>query len=102
MNATEVAHKLKSARKPATKMAMMGATVVTAAAVAVGSAPLASAAPLYIDQQVLTAGPLVNLLPALGITSVGPIDLGAIPIYAPDGAFLTLNLSPIAFDTQNI
>jgi len=102
MNAKKVAHKLKSARKPATKMALMGVTAATAAAVAVGSAPLASAAPLYIDQQVLTAGPLVNLLPALGITSVGPIDLGAIPIYAPDGAFLTLQLSPIAFDTQNI
>ena len=102
MNATKVAHKLRSARKPATKIAMMGASVATAAAVAVGSAPLASAAPLYIDQQVLTAGPLVNLLPALGINSVGPISLGAIPIYAPDGAFLTLQLSPIAFDTQNI
>jgi len=80
----------------------MGATVATAAAVAVGSAPLASAAQLYIDQQVLTAGPLVNLLPALGITSLGPISLGAIPVVAPDGAFLTLNLSPIEYDTPNI
>lgn len=102
MNAKKVAHKLKSARKPATKMAMMATAAAAAASLAMGSAPPASAAPLYIDQQVLTAGPLVNLLPALGITSVGPISLGAIPIYAPDGAFLTLQLSPIAFDTQNI
>jgi hypothetical protein len=102
MNVKKVAHKLKSARKPATKMAMIGTAAAAAASLAMGSAPPASAAPLYIDQQVLTAGPLVNLLPALGITSVGPISLGAIPIYAPDGAFLTLQLSPIAFDTQNI
>jgi len=102
MNAKKVAHKLKSARKPATKLALMGTAAAAAASLAMSSAPLASAAPLYIDQQVLTAGPLVNLLPALGITSVGPISLGAIPIYAPDGAFLTLQLAPIAFDTQNI
>jgi hypothetical protein len=102
MNAKRVAHELKLARKPATKMAMMCTAAAAAASLAMGSAPLAAAAPLYIDQQVLTAGPLVNLLPALGINSVGPISLGAIPIYAPDGAFLTLQLSPIAFDTQNI
>jgi hypothetical protein len=100
MNATKVAHKLKSARKPATKLAVMGATAATAAAVAVGSAPLAGA--LNVNQQVLTAGPLVNLLPALGITSVGPIALGAIPVIAPEGAFLTLQLVPIGYDTQNI
>lgn len=102
MNAKKVAHKLKSARKPATKFALMGVTAATAAAVAVGSAPPASAAELYVDQQVLIAGPLLNLLPALGITSVGPIALGAIPVIAPDGAFLTLQLAPIGYDTQNI
>ena len=100
MNATKVAHKLKSARKPATKLALMSATTATAAAVAMGSAPMASA--LNVNQQVLTAGPLVNLLPALGITSIGPIDLGAIPVIAPDGATLTLQLAPIGYDTQNI
>ena len=102
MSLNNVARGLKSGRRSAAKIAVVGAAMATAATVAVGSAPPASAAPLYIDQQVLTAGPLVNLLPALGITSVGPIDLGAIPIYAPDGAFLTLNVSPIAFDTQSI
>jgi len=102
MNAKKVADKLKSARKPAAKMAMMGTAAAAAVSLAMGSAPPASAATLYIDQQVLTAGPLVNLLPALGITSVGPISLGPIPVIAADGAFLTLNLSPIAFDTQNI
>jgi hypothetical protein len=83
-------------------MAMMCTAAAAAASLAMGSAPPAAAAPLYIDQQVLTAGPLVNLLPALGITSVGPLSLGVIPIFAPDGAFLTLQLAPIAFDTQNI
>lgn len=102
MNPKKVAYKLKSVRKPAKKLALTGTAAAVAVSLAMGSAPPASAAPLNIDQQVLTAGPLVNLLPALGITSVGPISLGAIPIYAPDGAFLTLQLAPIAFDTQNI
>ena len=102
MAATPVARTLKQTRKPAKKLAIMGTATAAAASLAMGSAPPASAAPLNINQQVLTAGPLVNLLPALGITSVGPISLGVIPVVAPDGAFLTLNLSPIAYSTQDI
>jgi len=102
MNSTKVAHKLRSARKPAVKMSLVGTAAAVAASLAMGSAPPASAAALNIDQQVLTAGPLVNLLPALGITSIGPISLGVIPVVAPDGAFLTLQLVPIDYDTQNI
>jgi len=99
MNAKKVAHKLKSARKPAAKMAMMGATVATAAGVAVGSAPLASSA-INVNQQVLTAGPLVNLLPALGVTSVGPIFIAN--VSGLGDITLTLQLAPIGYDTQNI
>ena len=102
MSLNKVARGLKSGRRSAAKIAVVGAAVATAATVAVGSAPPASAAELYVDQQVLIAGPLLNLLPALGITSVGPISLGAIPVVAPDGAFLTLQLAPIGYDTQNI
>ena len=102
MSLNNVARGLKSGRRSAAKIAVVGAAVATAATVAVGSAPPASAAELYVDQQVLIAGPLLNLLPALGITSVGPISLGAIPVIAPDGAFLTLQLAPIGYDTQNI
>jgi len=98
MNATEVAHKLKSVRKPATKLAMVGATAATAAAVAVGSAPLASA--LNVNQQVLTAGPLVNLLPALGVTEVGPIFIAN--VSGIGDITLTLQLAPIGYDTQTI
>ena len=66
MAATTVARKLKRTRKTATKLAVMGTAAAAAASLAMGSAPLAGAAPLDIDQQVLTAGPLVNLLPMLG------------------------------------
>ncbi len=102
MSLNNVARGLKSGRRSAAKIAVVGAAVATAATAAVGSAPRASAAELYVDQQVLIAGPLLNLLPALGITSVGPISLGAIPVIAPDGAFLTLQLAPIGYDSQNI
>lgn len=102
MAAETVARKVRRGRKSAVKLGLLGTAAVTAATMAVTSAPPASAAPLNIEQQVLTAGPLLDLLPALGITSIGPLDLGPIPIVAPDGAFLTLTLSPIAYDTQSI
>ena len=97
MNAKKVAHKLKSARKPATKMALMGVTAATAAAVAVGSAPLASA--LDVNQQVYTAGPLLNLLPLLGVDTL-PIPLGNLPVVGD--TTLILDFAPIEYDTQNI
>lgn len=97
MNATKVAHKLKSARKPATKLAVMGATAATAAAVAVGSAPLASA--LDVNQQVYTAGPLLNLLPLLGVDTL-PISLGNLPVVGD--TTLILDFVPIEYDSQNI
>ncbi len=102
MAAKTGARERRRGSKSAARLAVMGLAATTAASLAVGSAPLATAAPLNIDQQVLTAGPLVNLLPALGITSIGPLDLGPIPVVAPDGAFLTLNLQPIEYDTQGI
>ena len=97
MNAKKVAHKLKTARKPATKFALMGVTAATAAAVAVGSAPLASA--LDVNQQVYTAGPLLNLLPLLGVDTL-PIPLGVLPVVGD--TTLILDFAPIEYDTPNI
>jgi hypothetical protein len=102
MAATTVARKRRRGGGTAARLAVTGLAATTAAALAIGSAPLAGAATLDVDQQVLTAGPLVNLLPALGITSIGPLALGSIPIIAPDGAFLTLDLVPIDFASQSI
>lgn len=102
MAATTVARKRRRGGRAASRLAVTGLAATTAAALAIGSAPLAGAATLDVDQQVLTAGPLVNLLPALGITSIGPLALGPIPVIAPDGAFLTLNLVPIDYATQDI
>jgi hypothetical protein len=98
MGANKVARTLKMGRKSAVKATVMGAAVVTAATVAVGSAPLAGA--LNVDQQVLTAGPLVNLLPALGVTSVGPIFIAN--VSGIGDITLTLQLAPIGYDSQNI
>jgi len=97
MGATKVARKLRSARRPATKLAVMGATAATAAAVAVGSAPLASA--LDVNQQVYTAGPLLNLLPLLGVDTL-PISLGNLPVVGD--TTLILDFVPIEYDSQNI
>jgi hypothetical protein len=98
MGAKKVARTLKMGRKSAVKGTVVGAAVVTAATVAVGSAPLAGA--LNVDQQVLTAGPLVNLLPALGVTSVGPIFIAN--VSGIGDITLTLQLAPIGYDSQNI
>jgi hypothetical protein len=97
MGATKVARKLGSARKSAAKLAVMGAAVATAATVAVGSAPPASA--LVVDQQVYTAGPLLNLLPLLGVDTI-PISLGTLPGIGD--TTLILDLAPIEYDTPNI
>jgi len=75
----------------------MGATAATAAAVAVGSAPLASA--LDVNQQVYTAGPLLNLLPLLGVDTL-PISLGNLPVVGD--TTLILDFVPIEYDSQNI
>ena len=97
MGATKVARKLGSARTSAAKLAVMGAAVATAATVAVGSAPPASA--LDINQQVYTAGPLLNLLPLLGVDTI-PISLGTLP--GVGDTTLILDLAPIEYDTPNI
>jgi len=98
VGATKVARKVGSARKSAAKLALMGAAVATAATVVVGSAPLASA-DTVVDQQVYTAGPLLNLLPLLGVDTV-PVFLGDVPLYGP--TTLILHFVPIEYDTPNI
>jgi hypothetical protein len=75
----------------------MGVTVATAAAVAVGSATPAAA--LDVPQQVYTAGPLLNLLPLLGVDTL-TIPLGVLPVVGDTS--LILDFAPIEYDTQNI
>lgn len=97
MGARKVARTLKMGRKSAAKITVVGAAVATAATVAVGAAPPASA--LVVPQQVYTAGPLLNLLPGLGINSA-TIPLGVLPVVGD--TTLVLNFVPIAYDAQNI
>jgi len=75
----------------------MGVTVATAAAVAVGSATPAAA--LDVPQQVYTAGPLLNLLPLLGVDTL-TIPLGVLPVVGDTS--LILDFVPIEYDSQNI
>jgi len=97
MSLNNVARGLKSGRRSAVKITVMGAAMATAATVAVGAAPTASA--LDVNQQVYTAGPLLNLLPVLGIDSI-PISLGNLPVVGD--TTLILNFAPIEYDAQNI
>jgi hypothetical protein len=75
----------------------MGVTAATAAAVALGSATPAAA--LDVNQEVYTAGRLVNLLPALGLDTI-PVPLGVLPVVGD--TTLILHLDPIEYDTPNI
>jgi len=97
MGATKVARKLRSGGRPVAKLAVMGVTVATAAAVAVGSATPAAA--LDVPQQVYTAGPLLNLLPLLGVDTL-TIPLGVLPVVGDTS--LILDFVPIEYDSQNI
>lgn len=97
MSLNNVARGLKSGRRSAAKIAVVGAAVATAATVAVGAAPSASA--LEVNQQVYTAGPLLNLLPLLGIDTI-PISLGELPVVGE--TTLILDFAPIGYDSQNI
>jgi len=97
MGAKKVARTLKMGRKSAVKVTVVSAAVVTAATVAVGAAPPASA--LDVNQQVYTAGPLLNLLPLLGVDTL-PIPLGDLPVVGD--TTLILDFAPIAYDAQNI
>jgi hypothetical protein len=97
MGVTKVARRLRSSRKPTAKLAVMGVTAATAAAVALGSATPAAA--LDVNQEVYTAGRLVNLLPALGLDTI-PVPLGVLPVVGD--TTLILHLDPIEYDTPNI
>jgi hypothetical protein len=97
MSLDNVARGLKSGRRAAAKITVMGAAMATAVTVAVGAAPPASA--LDVNQQVYTAGPLLGLLPGLGIDSV-PIALGNLPVVGD--TTLILDFAPIEYDAQNI
>jgi hypothetical protein len=81
MAATTVARKRRRGGGTAARLAVTGLAATTAAALAIGSAPLAGAATLDVDQQVLTAGPLVNLLPAFLTLDLVPIDFASQSIY---------------------
>jgi len=83
----------------AAKLALMAAAAGTAATMALGSAPSAEAATRNINQQVLTTGPLVSLLPFLGMGEIGPIPVTTV---AGTDITLTLQLAPIENDKQDI
>ncbi len=102
MVASLIARTLGRGRRPATGAALAGTAAALAASLAIGSAPVAEAAPRDIPQQVMLAGPLVGLLPVFGIDSVGPIPIPPVTGILPDGGNLTLNFTPIAYDTQTI
>lgn len=86
-------------KKAGARLALMAVAAGTAATVAVGSAPFAEAATQNINQEVLTTGPLVSLLPFLGVDEIGPI-----PVTTVGGTdiTLTLQLAPIANNAQDI
>ena len=73
MAATSVARKLKRARRPAVAAAVTTTAAAVAASLALTSAPPATAAPLNVEQQVLTAGPILDLLPIFGILLIGAV-----------------------------
>ena len=80
------------------KLAVGSVAVGAAAGVAFGpGAPDASA--LNINQQVYTAGPLLSVLPLVGVDSLD-ISLGDIPVIGP--STLTLGLVPTASPSMDL
>ncbi|WP_167107891.1 PE-PPE domain-containing protein [Mycobacterium sp. DL592] len=87
MSATAFAGKLRGgstryAKTVTTKLALAGVATATATAAAVGlgpAAPIALADPtptaVNILQDVYTTGPLAGILAAVGVTSIGPIEV---------------------------
>lgn len=98
MAATKTDRKLRSKRKSGTKLAVLGTAAATVAAVAFGPAPSAGA-DVDIQQEVYTAGPLLSLLPALGLDSIS-LPVGNFPPFGD--LTLTLNFDSIAYDDLSI
>ena len=93
--------RIRRGRSHAAKLAVAGVAVAAGAAAALGPAPEARA--LNIEQQVLTAGPLLELLPLLGIDSIPDIDLGSIEVGGVSvPLLLTVNFTSVPYDTQSI
>jgi hypothetical protein len=81
------------------RIATMGLAAGTAAALALAAAPPAAAADVTVNQQVFTVGPLLRLLPLLGVDTIN-IPLGEI---TPDtAATLALNFSPASAGARGI
>ena len=98
MAATNVARKLRRGGKSATGLAVIGAAAATGAAAVLGAAPPAVAA-LDVTQEVYTAGPLLGLLPTLGIDTI-TIPLGTLPVVGDTN--LTLDFNPISGSTIDL
>jgi len=81
----------------AKKLAVLGAAAATGAALMLGSAAPASA--LDVSQQIYTAGPLLGLLPALGVSTV-TIPLGTLPVVGD--ATLILDFVPTSGSAVNL
>lgn len=97
MAATKIGRKRRARRRSSTKLAIVGTAAATVAAVALGPVPSASA--LDVAQEVYTAGPLLNLLPALGLDTV-TVPVGNFPGIGDVN--LVLTFEPIAYDALNI
>ncbi len=97
MAGSRVADRVRRAGKSSTRLAVLGAAAATGAAAVLGSAPPASA--LDVTQDIYTAGPLLSVLPALGLDSV-TISLGNIQ---PVGDVnLVLDLNPTSGSTVDL
>jgi hypothetical protein len=98
MAAVTVARTRRRGVKSATRLAVIGAATATGAAAVLGAAPPAIAA-VDITQEIYTAGPLLGLLPTLGIDTI-TIPLGVLPVVGD--ANLTLGFNPISGSTVDM
>lgn len=101
MPASVLLRKIRRGRTHAVKLAAASVAVSAGAAMVLGPAPEARA--ISVQQQVLTAGPLLELLPLLGIDTIpdiplGSLDLGGISVPL----FLTANFTSVPYDSQSI
>ena len=87
------------------RIATMSVAAGTAAALAIGAAPPAAAADITVNQQVFTSGPLLRLLPLLGVDTID-IPLGE--ITPGTNANLAINITPtpgwtrVLYETVNV
>ena len=103
MTVAKLGRKIRPRHRRAAKLAVTGVAVMAGAAMTIGPAPTANAAVISVQQQVLTAGPLLDLLALAGIDTIPDIPLGTIDLgFAQVQILLTATLTPVPYDTQSI